>query len=69
MKIVDVVPKDVHILFELSISEINNLTLALSLSKIICTNGEEETSSRILRNFFNMLSEISTSLKGKDEQD
>lgn len=69
MKIVDVVPKDVHILFELSISEIKGLMLALSLSKIICTNEEEETNSKILRNFFNMLSEISTSLKGKDEQD
>ena len=63
MKVIDIQPKDIHVLIELSITEIDELSLALSKSKVVCSKEEEKTIKVTLDKFFFMIGDVLTGLK------
>ena len=63
MKVIDIQPKDIHVLIELSITEIDELSLALSKSKVVCSKEEEKTIKITLDRFFDMIGDVLTGLK------
>lgn len=63
MKVVDIQPKDIHVLIELSITEIDELSLALSKSKVVCSKEEEKTIKVTLDKFFDMIGDVLSGLK------
>jgi len=63
LKVIDIQPKDIHVLIELSITEIDELSLALSKSKVVCSKEEEKTIKITLDRFFDMIGDVLTGLK------
>jgi len=63
MKVVDIQPKDIQVLIELSITEIDELSLALSKSKVVCSKEEEKTIKITLDRFFDMIGDVLSGLK------
>ncbi len=60
MKVVDIVPKDVVVRFELSLSEINSVLGALDKCTIVDANEEDAKSLEILNS---MLNDVAKGLK------
>jgi len=63
VKVIDIQPKDIQVLIELSITEIDELSLALSKSKVVCSKEEEKTIKVTLDKFFFMIGDVLTGLK------
>ena len=63
MKVIDIQPKDIQVLIELSITEIDELSLALSKSKVVCSKEEEKTIKVTLDKFFDMIGDVLSGLK------
>lgn len=67
MKIVDIQPKDIYVNIELSMAEIDDLSLAISHSKILVdSNLKIKQASKVLTDFFDMLNNVLESVKKND---
>ncbi len=60
MKIIDVQPKDIYVNIELSLSEIDNISLALS--KSVCNSIEEKATTTLI-DFSKMLNDVLEDIK------
>jgi len=63
MKVIDIKPKEISIIFDLSMAEINKLSFALSKSNVIVCDDETQTAVEELTNFAKMLNEVLESVK------
>ena len=67
MKIIDIQPKDIYVNIELSLAEIDKISLALSHSKILVDSDLTiRQASRILTEFSSMLNDVLESVKKND---
>ena len=62
MKIIDIQPKDIYVNIELSLAEVDDVSLALSKSKII-SDSDIEKASNTLTDFSKMLNEVLENVK------
>jgi hypothetical protein len=60
MKIIDIQPKDIYVNIELSLSEIDNISLALS--KSVCSSTEEKAIANLV-DFSKMLNDVLEDIK------
>lgn len=60
MRIIDIQPKDIHVNIELSLSEIDNISLALS--KSVCSSTEEKAIANLV-DFSKMLNDVLEDIK------
>lgn len=64
MKIIDIQPKDIHVNVELSLTEIDEISLAISNSKILVDSDPRiKEASKVLTDFFDMLNDVLSKMK------
>lgn len=64
MKVIDIQPKDIYVNIELSLSEIDDLSLAISHSKILVdADLKIKQASKALTAFFGMLNDVLENVK------
>lgn len=67
MKIIDIQPKDIHVNIELSLTEIDEISLAISNSKILVDSDLRiKEASKVLTDFFDMLNDVLSKMKKND---
>ena len=67
MKVIDIQPKDIYVNIELSMAEIDDLSLAISCSKILVDSDlKKKQASKILTDFFDMLNNVLESIRKND---
>lgn len=67
MKIIDIQPKDIHVNIELSLTEIDEISLAISNSKILVDSDPRiKEASKVLTDFFDMLNDVLSKMKKND---
>lgn len=67
MKIVAIQPKDIHVNIELSLTEIDEISLAISNSKILVDSDPRiKEASKVLTDFFDMLNDVLSKVKKND---
>ena len=66
MKIIDIQPKDIHVNIELSLTEIDEISLAISKSKILVDSDQDvKEASKVLTDFFDMLNDVLSKVEKK----
>lgn len=67
MKIIDIQPKDIHVNIELSLTEIDEISLAISKSKILVDSDQDvKEASKVLTDFFDMLNDVLSKVEKND---
>ena len=67
MKIIDIQPKDIHVSIELSMTEIDEISLAISKSKILVDSDQDvKEASKVLTDFFDMLNDVLSKVEKND---